>query len=118
MADEQQTNPHQEWPQPPPPEQQAQPQKSVRWQRRQERLAKVRSQQAVPRVRVTPRDEKIRRNIKHPAGGIGFRAEGSVEWPYDQFTKRRVRDGDITIEERKPATGEASPSTTQQAPAP
>jgi hypothetical protein len=38
MADEQQTNPHQEWPQPPPPEQQAQPQaqpqKSVRWQRR------------------------------------------------------------------------------------
>jgi hypothetical protein len=108
MADEQQTNPHQEWPQPPPAEQQAQPQaqpqKSVRWQRRQERLAKVRSQQAVPRVRVTPRDEKIRRNIKHPAGGIGFRAKGSVEWPYDQFTKRRVRDGDITIEERKPAT--------------
>jgi hypothetical protein len=49
-------------------------------------------------VRVLPRSDQIRRYIKHPKTRVGFPAEGSAEWPNDTFTKRRVRDGDVTIE--------------------
>ena len=50
------------------------------------------------RVRVNPRDDVIRRDIKHGVAGIRFPVEGSVEWPLDQFTKRRLRDGSVTME--------------------
>jgi hypothetical protein len=68
----------------------------LRFQRRQERLNQLRSG-APQRVRVNPRDDDIRRILKHPAAGA-FRSEGSVEWPLDQFTKRRLREGSVTIE--------------------
>jgi len=46
----------------------------------------------VPRIRVWPRTEEIRKYIRHPLGNIGFRATiyESVEWPFDAFTKRRL----------------------------
>lgn len=49
-------------------------------------------------VRVLPRTDEIRKYIKHPGTRVGFPAEGSTEWPNDAFTKRRVRDGDVSIE--------------------
>jgi hypothetical protein len=66
-------------------------------------------------VRVLPTSDAIRKHIKHPISKVGFLAEGSVEWPLDQFTRRRIADGDVTVEQReqqqleqkKPAAEEA-----------
>ena len=52
--------------------------------------------QGHPRVRVEPTAEKLRHVLKHP-NGMAFRATGSVEWPLDRFTHRRLRDGSIKI---------------------
>lgn len=77
--------------------------KSVRRQQVEARRARVAKLiPKTPRVRVVPRDDKIREGIKHPSG-VKFPASGAAEWPLDQFTKRRLRDGDITIEERREA---------------
>jgi hypothetical protein len=82
----------------------------AREERRQERLRNIRQSTSVPRVRVTPKTDAIRKHIYHPRTGARFPAEGSVEWPLDQFTKRRIRDGDVTIEEgrerRRPGVSE------------
>jgi hypothetical protein len=68
-----------------------------------ERLAAVAAAQAVPRVRVEPTRPDLRAILKHPSG-MRFRPEGSVEWPLDRFTQRRLRDGDIKIVEAEPET--------------
>jgi hypothetical protein len=49
------------------------------------------------RIRVWPKNEDIRKYIVYPIGNIKFRATiyDSVEWPLDQFTKRRLAKGDI-----------------------
>jgi hypothetical protein len=57
-------------------------------------------------VRVVPKNADIRKYIKHPRTKVGFMAEGSAEWPNDTFTKRRIADGDVTIEQ--PAAVQAS----------
>jgi len=80
----------------------------AREERRQERLKGIRQSSATPRVRVTPKDDLIRKHIFHPRTGARFPAEGSVEWPLDQFTKRRIRDGDVTIDESRPQTSGAA----------
>jgi hypothetical protein len=49
------------------------------------------------RVRVVPRNEDMRLFLKHP-NGVGFPESGSVEWPLDGFTQRRIADGDVTVE--------------------
>jgi hypothetical protein len=64
-----------------------------------ERKARARQIRPNPRVRVLPRDDGIRKNIVHWPTGIAFPATGSVEWPNDRFTQRRIRDGDVTVEE-------------------
>ncbi len=43
-------------------------------------------------MKVWPRDDSVRRLYKHPTAGA-FRAEGSAEWPRDQFTWRSIKDG-------------------------
>jgi hypothetical protein len=48
------------------------------------------------RVRVEPTSEELRHVLKHP-NGMAFRAQGSVEWPFDRFTQRRLQDGSIRI---------------------
>jgi hypothetical protein len=63
-----------------------------------DRRAQARSMAALPRVRVLPRDETIRKYIVHWPTRIAFPATGSVEWPNDRFTQRRIRDGDVTVE--------------------
>lgn len=50
-------------------------------------------------VRVTPKNDAVRRYLKHGITKVGFLAEGSAEWPFDQFTKRRIKDGDVTVED-------------------
>lgn len=49
-------------------------------------------------VKVVPKDDNIRKLLKHPTAGM-MRAEGSSDWPDDSFTARRVADGDVTIEQ-------------------
>ena len=71
--------------------------KSARWKRRQERIKRARGTIIRQRVRVTPRDDDVRKSIRHPTAG-GFRAEGSIDWPLDSFTKRRIREGAVTVE--------------------
>ena len=57
-------------------------------------------------VRVIPKNDTLRKLLKHPVGGP-FRAEGAAEWPSDSFTARRIADGDVTVEEA-PKEGQAS----------
>src|SRR5262245_12725273 len=52
-------------------------------------------------VRVEPRDDRIRKYIKHAITKVGFPKEGSCEWPNDQFTRNRIREGVISIEEKQ-----------------
>jgi hypothetical protein len=48
-------------------------------------------------MKVYPRDETIRKIIRHPSTGP-FPAEGPAEWPDDSYTARRIQDGDVTTE--------------------
>jgi hypothetical protein len=74
------------------------PEKSDRWRRREERRLRARKAFVAERIRVNPRDDDVRRVLSHPTVG-GFRATGSIEWPLDNFTKRRLREGSVTREE-------------------
>jgi hypothetical protein len=49
-------------------------------------------------VRVLPKNDEMRKYLKHGGTRVGFLAEGSVEWPNDQFTRRRLKDGDVILE--------------------
>jgi hypothetical protein len=70
---------------------------SLRGLRMSERIKKMREAAPTrPTVKVTPKDDTIRRVLKHPRGG-GFPKEGPATWPDDRFTFRRLRDGDITV---------------------
>lgn len=51
------------------------------------------------RVRVEPTNEALRHVLQHP-NGMRFRAQGTVEWPWDRFTQRRLRDGSIRVVEQ------------------
>jgi hypothetical protein len=48
-------------------------------------------------VKVVPKNDTIRKQIKHPVAGA-FRGQGSMDWPDDSFTARRIKDGDVTVE--------------------
>lgn len=54
----------------------------------------------VARVRVYPASDEIRKYIIHPLTRMRFTASmsESVEWPFDQFTKRRLKDGVVLLE--------------------
>ena len=71
-----------------------------REQAKRDRAKKIAEGTDVPRVRVLPKNDDVRRTMAHGATGARFpQGGGSVEWPDDQFTKRRVRDGDVIIEQ-------------------
>jgi hypothetical protein len=59
-------------------------------------------------VKVWPRDENVRRLLKHPFG-MRFREtlNDGVEWPDDLFTKRRIKDGSVLT---KAPSATASPT--------
>jgi hypothetical protein len=100
MADEQRGNGQRN-------EGQLKPEPSIRKKRQMERMAKVRKAREVPRVRVIPRDDEVRAVIKHPRAGA-FRSSGSMEWPHDTFTRRRVRDGTVKLETSRERQDETS----------
>ena len=51
-------------------------------------------------MKVWLKDDAMRKLIKHPVVGA-FHEEGPMDWPDDQFTTRRLRDGDVTLAEPK-----------------
>jgi hypothetical protein len=73
------------------------PEPSIRKKLQLARMAKVRKAKEKPRVRVSPIDDTVRVNIKHPRAGA-FRSTGSNEWPDDTFTQRRIKEGSVTLE--------------------
>jgi len=68
-------------------------------QKIKDRRDRIRAAARRPGIRVEPRDEDMRRVLKHQPSGIGFRSIGSVEWPDDSFTRRRLRDGSVKLAE-------------------
>src|SRR4051794_30306747 len=72
---------------------------SLRGQRRRDRMQKLKEARPQTGVRVVPTDERFRK-LKHP-NGMAFRSEGGVEWPNDRFTKRRIAEGAVKLDEDK-----------------
>ena len=88
-------------------------------QRNRARIERVRKMRPPQGIRVEPKNEDIRRVLKHPRGMIGFRSEGSIEWPNDTFTHRRIRDGDVIVVKPKaaaPAAPAAPPARPRSKP--
>ena len=79
--------------------------RGLRFSARMEKMREA-AQQQQKTVQVTPTNDDYRRVLKHPRAG-GFPKSGSAAWPLDRFTERRLRDGDIKIDEGSPA--EAKP---------
>jgi hypothetical protein len=71
----------------------------------------------VERVRVNPKDDDVREFIKHPSG-IAFPESGSAEWPLDRFTRRRIADGSVTLEDDKQQPKQAHAPRSSPGPAP
>ena len=69
-------------------------------QRMKERTDRMRKMHTRPGIRVEPANDDMRRVLAHPRAGH-FRSEGSMEWPDDTFTHRRLRDGDVKRAEAK-----------------
>jgi len=60
------------------------------------RLDMIKRANATPRVKVMPGDDAMRRLLTHPSG-VGFHATGGAEWPFDRFTRRRLKEGAIVL---------------------
>lgn len=75
-------------------------------------------------VKVLPKNETLRKLLKHPSDNVAFPEEHAeknwLEWPDDSFTHRRLQDGDVTIvEEKKPidkTASETKAATEEKAP--
>jgi hypothetical protein len=67
-------------------------------------------------IRVELVREELRGYLRHP-NGVKFRERGSIEWPNDVFTQRRIRDGDIREAEDQ-RDGKAPQPSAPQAPQP
>lgn len=78
------------------------PKRSLRMQRREERMKLARKLTEVTRVRVSPANERMRRVIRHPRFG-GFRSSGSIELPLDTWLKRRIKEGSVVLESAQQA---------------
>jgi hypothetical protein len=64
----------------------------------------------IERVRVVAANEALAKVLKHPSGGRKFpEGGGSVEWPLDNFTKRRLADGSVTREAPEESAKRARP---------
>jgi hypothetical protein len=48
-------------------------------------------------VTVWPKNDVLRALMAHPSG-VRFGVTGSATWPMDRFTRRRIRDGDVTTQ--------------------
>jgi hypothetical protein len=59
---------------------------------------------------VWPKDETMRKLLRHPSNQVGFRPEGPIDWPDDTFTARRIADGDVLTSDPNAAAAEAKPN--------
>jgi hypothetical protein len=86
-------------PTPQPYRQAPQPTKS----KRLEALERAREAKTDGRIRVEPANADLRLHLRHPTAG-GFRGRGGADWPHDQFTMRRLKEGSIrkSADQRKP----------------
>ena len=41
--------------------------------------------------------DNVKKFIFHPSGKIRFDENGVADWPLDQFTQRRIKDGDVSL---------------------
>lgn len=61
-------------------------------------------------VKVWPKNDHMRKLLKHPSNNIPFRESGPLDWPDDSFTHRRVKDGDVLLsdpnDQKQDATSE------------
>ncbi len=66
-------------------------------------------------VRVVATDEKYRRVLKHGISGKRFMSDinQAVEWPFDSFTRRCMKDGSVRIVEDVSAAAAAAPQREQ-----
>lgn len=100
---------------PPPPNQRQTampiPKSLTRNEARQARYREIAKAMQIQRVRVEPTSDKLRSFLRHPSGAR-FHATGSSDWPFDSFTHRRLRDGDIRVvsEEHPAHQAEAKPA--------
>jgi hypothetical protein len=74
-------------------------------ERMKARIQRVKNSVKVEGVRVEPNGgegytaDDMRRLLKHPTAGA-FRSEGSIEWPNDTFTQKRLREGSLKLVEK------------------
>jgi hypothetical protein len=47
--------------------------------------------------RVYALKDNVKKHIFHPSGRIKFNEAGEADWPLDQFTQRRIKDGDVSL---------------------
>lgn len=47
-------------------------------------------------MQVWPKDDEMRKLLKHEPTGVAFYETGPADWPDDTFTYRRIQDGDVT----------------------
>jgi hypothetical protein len=86
---------------------------ALRGLRHRERMQKL-NEAAPTGIRVIPAKEEYRKVLKHPRGSA-FPETGSVEWPDDRFTKRRLADGSVSREsEQKCAEHNRAPPRPRQ----
>jgi len=45
--------------------------------------------------------DNVKKFVRHVPTGYKFDVNGVSDWPDDQFTRRRIRDGDISLEAPK-----------------
>ena len=57
----------------------------------------------------SPQTKRCGMFCSHP-NGMRFRAQGTVEWPWDRFTQRRLRDGSIRVVEQADTRKAAAPA--------
>jgi hypothetical protein len=92
--------------------QKAEPIDGIRGRKLRENQEKLRALRR-PGLRVVPAEnhprltaEQIRKHIKHAPTGVRFRDSGSIEWPNDRFTQRRLREGVIRLADDNNKSGE------------
>jgi hypothetical protein len=91
------------------------PKVTLRGQNMQAKLERV-ARHVPPPIRVDPRDDGVRKYIKHLPSKRGFPASGPALWPNDNFTARRLRDGSVTRakEEKKDEKPQSKPQSQPQ----
>jgi hypothetical protein len=65
-------------------------------------------------IKVNPRDDDVRKALKHLPTGIKFPKDGPAEWPLDMFTHRRLSDGSVTRADEGGRTAQSLPRQAHQ----